>query len=301
MIDQRLVTFLTVCSTKNFTKAAGLLNLTQPAVTKHIQYLENYYGSTLFRQQGRQIHLTEAGRILYEFAQDLEAKAAVLERRIQNSRAAAQRYSIGATLTIGEYILPYILGEYKAGHPDRDILMRVHNTVEITKKLLNGEIDLGLVEGPFDKRKFCFMKLMDDELVLAAAPRSGLAQQGEVEFLEVLQSKLILREAGSGTRKVLEDKVGELGYPPNRLKAYMEIGSLGAIKSLVRLDLGYTIISKSAIANELNAGSLVSIPIKGVKIMREFNFIYQKESPAEFVSDFTAFATASTAAAFNQV
>jgi DNA-binding transcriptional LysR family regulator len=113
MFDHRLATFLTVCKTKNLTKAALILNLTQPAVTKQINYLEEYYGVALLCRQGRALKLTAAGRILYEYGKNMQSQAAVLERKLKNSAALAPKYIIGATLTIGEYILPYIIGKYK--------------------------------------------------------------------------------------------------------------------------------------------------------------------------------------------
>jgi DNA-binding transcriptional LysR family regulator len=290
MFDHRLETFLTVCKTNNITKAATILNLTQPAVTKQINYLEEYYGVALLLRRGRVLELTAAGRILFEYVKTMESQAMVLERKLKNSAVVAQKYIIGATLTIGEYILPEIIGKYKSCYPHQDLLMQVHNTETIIKKLLRGEIDLGLVEGPFEQTRFNFTTLMADELVLAATPQSKLAQQTGVEMDEVLQNRLILREEGSGTRKVLETKLMELGYKPNQLQIYMEIGSLGAIKSLVELNLGYTIISKSAIQKEVIAGTLVIIPINGVVIRRNFTFIYLKDSPLELLNTFIKFA-----------
>lgn len=291
MVDPRLMTFITVCKTRNYTKAAEMLNLTQPAVTKQLKYLEEFYGTPLLICKGRNIQLTEEGRILLEYAKEVVSKASMVARKLKNGVEIEKRYMIGATMTIGEFILPFILGKYKKEHPNHDLIMQVQNTEFITKKLLNGDIDLGLIEGPFDYGKFDSVKLIDDELVLAAAPQNEHAQRGEIELEEVLQNKLILREEGSGTRKVLEEKLLELGYPLSRLKAYMEIGSLGAIKSLVELDLGYTIISKAAIRKELNSGSLVTVPIRGVKIKRDFTFVYLKESPWEWVNHFIGFAT----------
>jgi DNA-binding transcriptional LysR family regulator len=290
MFDHRLATFLTVCKTKNLTKAALILNLTQPAVTKQINYLEEYYGVALLCRQGRALKLTAAGRILYEYGKNMQSQAAVLERKLKNSAALAPKYIIGATLTIGEYILPYIIGKYKERYPNQDLLMQVHNTETVIQKLLRGEIDLGLVEGPFDQTRFNFTDLIADELVLAVAPQSDMAQRAAVELDEVLQHRLILREEGSGTRKVLETKLLELGYNPNQLQVYMEIGSLGAIKSLVELNLGCTIISKSAIRKEMAAGTLVMIPIDGVVIRRNFTFIYLNNSPVELLNTFIKFA-----------
>lgn len=301
MLDQRIITFLMICKTKNYTKAAEMLNLTQPAVTKHIKYLEAYYGAPLFRQRGRRIDLTEEGKILYDYSKELKSKSAILERKIKNNLAIERRYVIGATLTISEYILPYILGQYKEIHPNLDFIMQVHNTDEVAKKLLNGEIDLGLVEGPFAKDKFGHTKLMADELVLVGSSKSPLAQKSEIEWVEALSNKLILREEGSGTRKVLEDKLGELGYPLSMLKVYMELGSLGAIKALVELNLGYTIISKAAIGKEVASGSLRMIPLKQGPIKREFSFLYRQDSPRELIADFIGFAIETSRSSFDTV
>ena len=291
LIDQKLITFLTICKTNNFTKAAELLNLTQPAVTKHIKALEYYYGTSLFNRKGRLIGLTEEGKILFEYAKDIEVQTSLMERKIKNSYEVNRRYNIGATLTIGEYVLPFILGKYKVAVPNTDIIMQIQNTEVITKKLLNGEIDLGLVEGPFDKSKFHYKILKGDELVFVVSPQSQFSQKSEIELDEILESKLILREEGSGTRRVLEDKLADLSFNFEQLKPYMQIGSIGAIKSLVELNLGCTIISKEAVQREIESGSLVTVPIKDIRIIREFNFVYMEESPNEFVDSFIEFST----------
>lgn len=289
VLDQKLLTFLTICKIKNFTKAAEILNLTQPAVTKHIQALEEYYGASLLYRKGRTIDFTDEGKILFKYANDMNAQTALVERKIRNSVELNKCYTVGATLTIGEYVLPFILGKYKVIKPNIDIIMHVYNTEIITKKLLDGQIDLGLIEGPFDKHKFQHTVLKDDELVFTVSPRSKFSNKQEVRIDEIFESKLILREEGSGTRKVLEDKLVSLGFNLNHLKPYMEIGSLGAIKYLVQLDLGCTIISKAAIQKEIALGSLVAIPIKDVKITREFSFIFLKGSPRSFIDEFVEF------------
>jgi len=290
LIDQRLITFLTICKTKNFTKASELLNMTQPAVTKHIKFLEDYYKAPLFKRHGRLNELTEEGKILFEYAKNIEIQSTLIERKIMNSAEVEKHYSIGATLTIGEYVLPCILGEYKKFKRNTDITMHVFNTEIVSKMLLNGEIDMGIVEGPFDRTKFSFSKLCDDELVFVVSPQSQFASRQAVELDEILKSKLILREYGSGTRKVLEDKLSEMEISLSRLKPYMEIGSIGAIKSLVELNLGCTIISKAAIQKECASGSLVMIPINNIKIIRGFNFIFLEDSPKEFIQGFITFA-----------
>ena len=171
-----------------------------------------------------------------------------------------------------------------------DIIMHVHNLEEVLKRMNNGEFDLGIVEGPFDKSKFNYKKLKDDELVLVAAPLNSLAKRSKVEISEIInEGKLILREKGSGTRMIFENKLLEIGVSLSDLKIYMEVGSIGAIKSLVEANLGYTVISKEAVKREVEAGTLVIIPIHGIRIMREFNFVFLDQSPEDFIVDFMRF------------
>jgi len=292
MMDSRLTTFINVVKLKSFTRAAELLNLTQPAVTQHIKQLEEYYKVKLIMKKGRQISLTEEGELLFRYAREFESNSHLLERKLKNKSAVIKRYNIGATLTIGEFVLPRLLGEYKRLHNNIDVIMHVYNSEEILKKLGNGEFDLGIVEGPFDKDKFNYKKLKDDELVLVTAPLNSFVKRAKVEMSEIINNgKLILREKGSGTRMIFEKKLLELGYSLSDLKIYMEVGSIGAIKSLVEANLGYTVVSKEAVKREVSIGSLVIIPIEDVRITREFNFIYLDHSPKDFTEDFMRFLT----------
>lgn len=291
MIDAKLITFINVVQLKNFTRAAEVLNLTQPAVTQHIKLLEEYYGVNLIKKKGRQFFLTEEGEILFQYAKELKVSAALIERKLRNQSAVAKQYVIGATLTIGEFVLPPLLGEYKKLHENIDIIMQVSNMNGITNKLMNGEIDLAIVEGPFDRSKFKYKKFKDDELVLVVSSESDFAKRLSIGLDEIINGHLILREKGSSTRAVFENKLTEKGYNLAELKTYMEIGSIGAIKSLVKANLGYTIISKIAIKQEVENGILHIIPIDGVKIMREFNFLYVNHSPEDFIDSFICFLT----------
>lgn len=290
MIDSKLITFIEVAKLKSYTRAAEMLNLTQPAVTQHIKQLEEHYNVKLFIKIGRQITLTEEGELLLRYAKEFQSNSIFLERELKNKSAVIKRYNIGATLTIGEFVLPNLLGEYKKKHSNIDVIMEVHNLNECTKRLINGEFDLSIVEGPFDKNKFKYKKLKDDELVLAASPQSSFAHQESINISDITDGgKLIMRERGSGTRMVFENKLMELGFNLPDLKIYMEVGSIGALKSLVKANLGYTVISMEAVRSDVDSGALKIIPIKDVKIMREFNFIYMDHSPESFVDDFTNF------------
>lgn len=290
MMDSKLTTFINVVKLKSFTRAAELLNLTQPAVSQHIKQLEEYYEVKLIKKKGRQISLTEEGELLFRYAKEFEANSLLLERKLKNKSAVIKRYNIGATLTIGEFVLPSLLGEYKRLHNNIDVIMHVYNLEEILKKLGNGEFDLGIVEGPFDKGKFNYKKLKDDELVLVASPLNSFVKRARVELSDIINSgKLILREKGSGTRMIFENKLLELGVGLSNLKIYMEVGSIGAIKSLVEANLGYTVISREAVKREVEAGTLAIIPIQGIRIMREFNFVFLDQSPEDFTEEFMSF------------
>ena len=289
MIDSRLITFLTVARIKNFTKAGEILNLTQPAVSQHIKFLEEYYQVILIKKNGRGTNLTEEGEILFKYVEKLEILYRALEMELKNKSAIRKVYNVGATMTIGGYVLPYILGEYKHRYRNIDIILQVNNTKEITEKLLNRKIDLALVEGPFDKRKFNYKKLKDDELVLAVSPKHDFYKKKSVDLEEVIRGKLILREKGSGTRAVFEKKLRELAGDLENLNVYMELGSINAIKSLVEANLGYTIISREAIKRELELGTIAVIPIRSVKLSREFNFIYLNGVAEDLINHFIEF------------
>ena len=290
MMDSKLTTFINVAKLRSYTRAAELLNLTQPAVTQHIKQLEEYYDVKLIKKKGRQISLTEEGELLLKNAKEFEANSLLLERKLRNKSAVIKSYNIGATLTIGEFVLPNLLGKYKSLHKNIDVIMHVHNLEEVLKRMSNGEFDLGIVEGPFDKSKFNYKKLKDDELVLVVSPQNGMFKREKVEISEIINDgRLILREKGSGTRMIFENKLQELGYSLSDLKIYMEVGSIGAIKSLVEANLGYTVISKEAVKREVEAGTLAIIPIQGVRIMRELNFVFLDHSPKDFTEDFMRF------------
>ncbi len=290
MVDSKLLTFISVARLKNYTRVAEFLNMTQPAVTQHIKQLEEYYRVQLIKKKGRQIILTEEGEMLLKYAKELEANSLKFQRALINKSAVVKRYNIGATLTIGEFVLPGLLGEHKRLYDNIDIILHVYNLEEIIKRLSYGQFDVGIVEGPFDKTRFKYKKLKDDELVLAVSPLSNLTENEEVELADIITGgKLIMREKGSGTRVIFENKLLELGINLEEVKVYMEVGSIGAIKSLVRANLGYTVISREAVRQETEAGTLKIIPIKGVRISREFNIIYLDDVQNDFIRDFIKF------------
>lgn len=287
MIDLRLLTFITVAKTKSYTKAAEILNITQPAVSQHIKFLEDEYEVHLIKKYGKGFDLTEEGLILFKYAEEIEVLYKALEMKLKNRSGIIKTYSIGASMTIGGYILPYILGKYRRINQNINILLQVNNTKEILEKLIAGNINLAFIEGIFDKSKFKFKKYKEDELVLAVSPQHKFANKEQVTVQEILEDNLILREKGSGTREVIENQFFELGFDINNSKKYMEIGDISAIKSLIELNLGYSIISRETIKKEILQGTIKEVPIRNVRIFREFNFVYFHDE--EFIDEFIKF------------
>lgn len=285
----KLFTFITVAKVKNFTRAADILNITQPAISQHIKALEEYYNVKLLYKKSRQMELTEEGELLFKHALELDRLSKMIKSELQNKSSVIKRYNVGATLTIGGYVLPKIIGKYRAIYENIDIILYVDNTETIIKKLYSGDINLGVIEGPFDKTKVNYIKFKDDELVLAVAPSHPFANKESVTIEEVLDEKLILREKGSGTRQVFEDYLSKAGYRLDDRDIYMVIGNIAALISLVESNLGCTIISKEAIKSSLKTNTLKIVSINNFKIMREFNFIYLDEMHKSFRDNFIEF------------
>ncbi|MCD3351422.1 LysR family transcriptional regulator [Clostridium botulinum D/C] len=294
MLNNKLITFLTLAKVRNYTKTAEILNLTQPAVSQHIKFLEEYYGMKFIKKQGKNSLLTEEGEEFLEYVREAELRERILREKLKNKFFLEKKYNIGATLTIGGYVLPKVLGKYKECHPNTDIILNVFNTDAILEKILKDEFELGVIEGPFDKNKFKYIKLKNDELVLAVAKGHPFSNMEYVNLEDVMNGKLILREEGSGTRKYFEREVKKQGYDSRNLNVYMEVGSIDAIKALVEANLGYTIISKEAIKRECSLGVIKIVNIKNnnlkqVNFYREFNFVYRAEMLSDYLKNFIQF------------
>lgn len=288
-MDSRLHTFIMVAKTENYTRAAENLNLTQPAVYKQIQYLENYYGVKLFIREGRRLRLTDEGDLLLEYANQIINTHEELKGKLNQKNLSEKRYRIGATMTTGGYILPKIIYDYMKLNKNVNVALTVNNTNIILKKLLDREISIALIEGPFDKTRFKYRKFMDDELVLVGPTKGILANIDNIELNELLGQKLILREKASGTREIIEGLLIGKGYSHDVLNKHMEINSINGIKTLVEEGAGLSILSKESVEREIKLGTIKIIPIEDISIVREFNFVYIYDKDINFIEDFINF------------
>jgi DNA-binding transcriptional LysR family regulator len=277
MLDFRHKTFLTLCSSNSFTKAAELLHITQPAVSQHIKHLEEFYGCKLFKTTNRKIVLTHQGQLLKEFAMTVFSDAKHFKKNIGSVNTDTMQFSFGATLSIGEYVMPEILSRLLANYPEMKIHMSVANTHVLLERLNNGELDFIVVEGLFDKSEYEALLFSLEKFIPVCSPQSEYSKK-EVSFQEITGSRLILRERGSGTREIFENILQKNNYSLHAFEKIIEIGNMAAIKKMVSNGLGITFLFEVAAKSEIENGSLSMMNIPGFSEQREFNFVLLKNS-----------------------
>lgn len=260
----------------NFTKAADLLHITQPAVSQHIRTLEQQYGAKLFCYAGKQLTLTQAGHMLLQAATTMRHDLFHLQQDIHQLNARRQLH-FGATLTIGEYIMPVPLARLLQQEPELQLRMIVANTAELLQLLDEGQIEFAIVEGFFAKQAYDSLIYRRERYLPVCAPDFPLPPS--ISSLEnLLEQRLLVREPGSGTREVLERTLEEHNLTIKDFSRLTEIGSLGAIKSMVCAGAGISFFYQPVIQAELDAGHLQEIPISDCSITHSFAFLWRKGS-----------------------
>jgi len=277
MADRRLQVFHTVARLLSFTKAAETLHTSQPAVTFQIRQLEEDFNTRLFDRTHNRITLTEVGQKLYEHADKILEDYAQMERTI---RALTGEMSgmllIGASTTIAEYMLPVLLGDFKAEHPEVSIRLRVSNTDGIVSMIENNTIDLGVVEAPVSNKNLGVELCRLDQLVAIIPPAHPLESHPSVTISELATYPFILREEGSGTREVMSEYFNRAGVSLDHLNIIMELGSPEAIKGAVTAGMGISILSRVTIQKELQLGTLREVKLDP-PLERPFSFVRQKQ------------------------
>ena len=269
MLDYRIDTFLTLCESMNYRKTAEMLHISQPAVTQQIHYLENQYGQKLFVYENRRLVKPEAAAILEQYARAAKLQQQDLLQKLESSPIHTLR--IGATKTIGDYYLKEDIRRYLQS-PDNALTLIVDNTEHLLRLLEENELDFSVVEGFFDKTRF-------DSILLRREPFVGICRKDhpfagrEVTMEELLQQTIIHREAGSGTRAILEQELRGYNESLQRFQRHICISSFNIILDLVKQGFGvsfvYNILADSDPA-------LAKFSIRGETVVREFNVVYLK-------------------------
>lgn len=277
MADRRLQVFYTVAKQLSFTRAAEQLFMTQPAVTFQVKQLEDHFNTRLFERNHGRIALTPAGRMVLEYAERILAMSEEMDTRVADlTGAVAGPLLLGASTTIAEFILPQILGEFKALHPEVQAHMTVANSETIVNRVADHTIDVGLIESPSYLPSLQNEVCCDDELVLICAPGHPLAQHKTVRAQEIAALPFVRREPGSGTREFTDNYLRECGVPPEDLNQVMELGSPEAMKGVVETGIAVAIVSRVTIAKEVKLGSLVAVPLSP-RLMRTLSVVHPRE------------------------
>ena len=280
MLDFRMETFLTVCQCMNFTRASEKLNITQPAVSQHIHFLEKHYNTKLFRYEGKKLKLTGAGEILRNASLTMMHDEISMQNQMQKTDEE-EEIRFGATRTVGDVLMGRILERYLRRYPDAKICMIVDNTQELLRKLDEGIIDFALVEGFFQKNEYDHQKYSDENYIAVCAPDYTFNSDKittDVSVENLFHERLLVREEGSGTREVLERCLDAQNFSIHDFDKVMEVGSLQTIKELTKAGCGITFLYETAVQDELKEGTLKRIPLKSFEISHEFNFIWRRGS-----------------------
>jgi DNA-binding transcriptional LysR family regulator len=274
MENFRLKVFRIVAEEASFRRAAERLHLSQPAVSQQIRALEEELGATLFDRRHGRIRLTDAGSVLLGYARRgarlaEEAMAALGRARGETTG----RLRVGASMTVTQYILPSLLAGFLQQHPRVEISVHSGNTEHIVAALTAGEIDTGIVEGPGSTREIFRQRLFEDRLVLIAGRRHPWPKDAAISLEALTEAPLLMRERGSGSRRVVELALRRAGLKLSDLHVALELDSIVAIVSGVEAGLGVGFVSEWAIRKEIRLGTVRAIPVEGLDVRRDFTLI----------------------------
>lgn len=275
MLDPRWNTFLVLCETMNYTRAAEQLCLTQPAVTHHIHYLEDHYGCRLFSYEGKILRLTEAGMRLREFTRSM----AYNSKKVEATMAAPAPISlrVGASKTIGEYVIAPRVERFLRSQPEASFSLLVDNTQVLLRALEAGQLDFALVEGFFDRSRYDAQLCRQEAFFGICAPQHRLAGRA-VPLDEITGERLILREPGSGTRAIFEEALHRQNYTLDSFPSVVTISDFSTIKSLVADGLGLSFLYAPVVEQELEAGTLARFDLAEVPMSGAFYFVCLKDN-----------------------
>jgi len=272
MTLRHLKIFVAVCESMNMTQAAEKLYISQSAVSQGISELEKYYNIRLFERLSRKLYLTEAGKKLLSYAHHLLRLNATVESDMREMGTNGT-IRIGASVTIGAYLLPKLVLELKKLNPTIEIEVFEDNTERIEKMLLEDRIDIGIVEGETSSEDLVKRSFVEDELVLICGPKHRFSEMKEVLPEDLEKEAFIIREKGSGTRKTFEDMMRKNGL---RWKTEWTCNNFDTIKMAVGEGLGVSVISRLAVEKEIGYGLLCEKKVQGILFERQFKIIYHK-------------------------
>jgi DNA-binding transcriptional LysR family regulator len=274
---RRLEVFCKVLELGSFTKAAEALPLSQPTVSEHIRTLEEMLGEKLIDRLGREALPTPAGKILYQYARGiLQLRDEAIQALKEHRGSLSGHVNLGASTIPGTYLLPMLIGSFKEKYPSILLSLRISSSGEIVEGVLDGALEIGLIGAKWNDRRIELEEIFSDELVLTVYPEHPWAQKTGVSLDEIYSEPFILREKGSGTRMVMTQILKEHGFDFSKLRVVAEMGSTESVRQGIKARIGISILSRQAVSEDLERGSLVAASIDGVQMTRPFYLIYRK-------------------------
>jgi DNA-binding transcriptional LysR family regulator len=270
---RQLEVFLAVARSESVSRAAQELAMSQSAVSSALQDLETQFEVLLFDRIGKRLQLSALGHSLRAAAEALQEQAQAFEQALRERRDFGL-LRVGATLTIGNYVTVPLMARFMREHPGTRVTLEVANTAEIARKVLNFEIDVGLVEGELLEAELQVSRWCDDELVVFCAPDHPFAKKPALDDADLCSAPWIVREQGSGTRQAFERAMQGI---LSELRVGLELQHTEAIKSAVEAGLGIGCISRIALSAEFRSGTLAACRVPHRDFRRQFYFVLHKQ------------------------
>ena len=277
MINARLHTLLEVYKQGSITKAAATLNLTQPAVSQHIRYLEDEYKVKLFLRGDRELKITEDGEILVKYAKRINAHEQNLKIALKDRKKNIRHLNIGITQSLETGLSTTLLAEYCNENPKTHVTIISDTIQNLYQKLKTYEVDVILIDGKISDSNFNSILLDTDYLVLAVGNDNPLSKKSVVTLDELKKENLILRLPGAGTRTLFEANLSSNNQSIDDFNVILEVDNIAIIKELVKNNFGVSVLAHNTCLSELKKNKFSAIPVENLSITREINLIYHRD------------------------
>ncbi len=272
-MKQQLQVFIEVVEQKNFSKAARILHMTQPAVSQYIQALEDNIGSRLLERTNKYVRLNKAGEIVYDHAKEILGLYTRMQSLVDDlTHKASGELSIGASYTFGEYVLPHLIAQMQDRYPLIRPKIVIDNTNRIERLVMSHQLDVGIIEGEEKLEGLEIKPFADDALFIVASVNHWSTKKNKIELVDLCNETWIVRERGSGTRDAVDKMFEDMSFFPENL---VEFGSTQIIKETVEAGLGVTLLSDWTIKKELELETLKILKIQGFPVTRKFSLVTQ--------------------------
>jgi DNA-binding transcriptional LysR family regulator len=273
-LDQLRI-FQAVVQTSSFTRAADVVHLTQPGISKHIKQMEEYFGVALFDRLGKKVALTQAGEVLFAATQEIIASITAAEQNIEELKGLrGGKLVLGASFPIGIYILPEILAEFRKQYPAVEIKLDISLSEKIVTGVLTNQLDLGVVSQEVNDPKLQAREFMTDELIAIAPRHHRWAGKHRIRPQDLLEETFIVSAPGAGTRGVVEERLREKGIV---LESLVDFGNTEGVKRAVEAGLGVSVQGRSVVQREISAGSLQAHPLAGIDPRIKYLYVWRKD------------------------